>query len=113
MTKRKENFILRYRRLIIAIWIIVALISLTQLNLFFSNVSYNITNVNLSQTKNAMSTKAYMLLKQEFPSMNKSGDVLLIVIQSNNIYKKDIKIWLLNLNNTLAEDKNIENFSGI
>ncbi len=108
----RKNF-KKYSKLIVAIWLILALISYTQLNLFFSNVSYNITNISLSQMKNAMSTKADELLKKEFPSMNKTSDILLIVIQSNNVYSNDIKYWLFNLNQSLSKDPKIKNFTNI
>lgn len=112
MQKNKANLIQRYSKIIVSAWIIVALISLTQLNLFFSNVSYNITNVNLSNNPSAMSSKADAALKQAFPSMNNTGSVLLIVIQGNNVYSNDIKKWLFSLNDTLSSEK-IGNYSGM
>lgn len=92
----------------------VVLISVSFLPSFFSNVSYNITG-GFGGPANTESQKAQNILNQEFPSTtnNESSNAILILLQGANPYSATVKNTVLSLNNTLANNKGVANYTGM
>jgi RND superfamily putative drug exporter len=92
---------------------VVLIISLALVPSFFSSVSYNITG-GLGGSTNSESKKAANILQTEFPgSSNESSNSILIVLQGSRLLSNDsVKNTVLSLNNTIARDKSIVNYTG-
>ncbi|MGI0081598.1 MAG: hypothetical protein ACRECH_18510, partial [Nitrososphaerales archaeon] len=102
--------------MIIIVWVIALLLSLTLIPTFFSSVNYNIANTNFGGSKNTESQIAQNILNAQFPSSNNSGDnTIILVIQTTgpNVYTNAIREALLSLNKTIGSDPNEANYTGM
>ena len=107
------NALIRKRyRAIVVVWILVLLVSFPLVSSFFSSVSFNVSASNLS-VPNSESDRAQAVLNAQFPSMNYSGHSVIVVLQNQNVYSKDIRLGILSLNHTLAADSKEAHFTGI
>lgn len=105
-------FIRKRHRWIIVVWVIVALACLTVVPLFFSSVSYNITG-GFGGPSNSESQKAASILNATFPNVNnESLDAVLVVLQGAQVYSESVRDAVLGLNQTIATDSSVANFSG-
>ncbi len=108
------SFIRRRHRWIIIIWVIVLVASLTLIPSFFSSVNYNITG-GFGGPSNTESQKAQNILNAQFPSSNntESNNQVLVVLQGVNPYSDSLKSTVLALNDTLAANDRIVNYTGM
>jgi RND superfamily putative drug exporter len=105
-------FIRKRHRWIIVAWVIVAIACLTVVPLFFSSVSYNVTG-GFGGPSNSESQKAANILNAEFPnSNNESLDTVLVVLQGAQVYSDAVRDAVLGLNQTVANDSSVANFTG-
>ena len=100
-----------YRALVIT-WVLVLLVSAPLVSSFFSSVSFNVSGSSLS-VPNSESDKAQAVLDAQFPSMNFSGNSVIVVLQNQNVYGKDVRLGILSLNDTLARDSKLPDYTGI
>src|ERR1700731_77299 len=108
-------FIRKRRRLIILAWAVALVASLLFIPSFFSAVSYNVTG-GIGGPTNTESQKAANLLATEFPGGNNgSSTSVLVVFQGNsqNVYWDAVKSSVLALNQTIATDGKIGNYTGM
>ncbi|MDA4112132.1 MAG: MMPL family transporter [Thaumarchaeota archaeon] len=106
-------FIRKRRRLIIIAWIVALAVSLIFIPSFFSSVSYNVTG-GVGGPTNTESQKAANILSTEFPgSNNGSSTSILVVFQGNNVYSDSVKNGVLSLNDTISNDVQIGNYTGM
>jgi RND superfamily putative drug exporter len=101
----------RYRAIVVA-WVLVLLVSAPLASSFFSSVSFNVSASSLS-VPNSESDRAQAVLNSQFPSMNFSGDSILVALQNQNVYSKGVRLGLLSLNHTLATESKLPDFTGI
>ncbi len=107
-----NSFIRRRYRLIIVVWIIALGVSLIFIPSFFGAVNYNITNV--GGPTNTESQKAANILAAEFPgSTNSSTNSILVVYQGASVFSNQVKDAVLKLNDTMASDEKIQNYTGM
>ena len=108
-------FIVRHRRLVIVTWVLVLIISATQIPVFFGAVSYNISNADLGGPKNTESQEAQNVLNAEFPTNASGGNNgIIVVLQTSQAYSTAVKAAFLGLNRSLASDPVLaENFTGM
>jgi len=105
-------FIRKWHRWIIVAWIIVVIACLIVVPLFFSSVSYNVTG-GFGGPSNSESQKAANILNAAFPnSNNESIDTVLVVLQGPQVYSDTVRAAVLGLNQTIAIDTSVANFSG-
>jgi putative drug exporter of the RND superfamily len=100
-----------YRAIVIA-WVLVLLVSAPLVSSFFSSISFNVSGSSLS-VPNSESDRAQAVLNSQFPSMNFSGNSMIVVLQNQNVYANDVRLGVLSLNSTLAADSKIPGFTGI
>jgi RND superfamily putative drug exporter len=100
-----------YRAIVVA-WVAILLVSAPLISSFFTSVSFNVSASNLS-VPNSESDKAQAVLNSQFPSMNFSGNSVIVVLQNQNVYSKDVRMGILSLNHTLATDSKLSDFTGI
>ena len=107
------NSLIRKRyRTIVVVWILILLLSVPLVSSFFSSVSFNVSAGSLS-VPNSESDQAQNVLSSQFPSMNFSGNSIIVVLQNQNVYSKDVGLGILSLNHTLAMDSKEADFTGI
>ncbi|HXY56891.1 MAG TPA: MMPL family transporter [Nitrososphaerales archaeon] len=99
-------------RVIVIVWVLVLLVSAPLVSSFFSSVSFNVSGSSLS-VPNSESDRAQAVLNSQFPSMNFSGNSVIVVLQNQNVYSKDVRLGILSLNDTLARDPKLSGFTGI
>lgn len=99
--------------MIIVAWVVVVGISLLFIPSFFNSVNYNITG-GIGGPTNTPSQKAANVLAAEFPSANNgSSNSILVVYQGRNAYSNRVKSDVLSLNDTIAGDGKIGNYTGM
>ncbi len=89
--------------------------------LFLGSVSYNISESDSLSPADSKATQAQRILDEQFSSRTnqsagsaeQSGDQVILVIQSNNVYSSDIRGSILALNKTLSSDPSVKQFTGI
>lgn len=101
----------RHREIVVA-WVLVLLVSAPLVSSFFSSVSFNVSASSLS-VPNSESDRAQAVLNSQFPSMNFSGNAVIVVLQNKNVYSEDVRLGILSLNHTLATDSKLSDFTGI
>jgi len=107
------NALIRKRhRAIIVAWVLVLLVSAPLFSNFFSSISFNVSAKNLS-VPNSESDKAQAVLNSQFPSMNLSGDSVIVVLQNQDVYSSSVRVGVLSLNRTLSTDSMLPHFTGI
>jgi len=102
----------KHHRAIVVVWVLILLVSAPLVSSFFSSVSFNVSGSNLS-VPNSESDKAQAVLNSQFPSMNFSGESIIVVLENQDAYAKDVRVGLLSLNSTLATDSKLSGFTGI
>ena len=102
----------KHHRTIVITWVLVLLVSAPLVSSFFSSVSFNVSGSSLS-VPNSESDKAQAVLNAQFPSMNFSGNSVIVVLQNQNVYANDVRSGILSLNRTLAADSELPDFTGI
>ncbi len=108
-----NNFIRKRHRLIIIAWIVVVLLSLVLIPSFFGAVSYNLTG-GFGAPANTESQKTANIISAQFPSSssNSGNDSILVVLQGVSVYSYSLKQKALALNDTLAGDSEVGNYTG-
>jgi RND superfamily putative drug exporter len=92
--------------------VVAVLLSLVLIPSFFSAVSYDLTG-GFGAPSNSESEKAASIVQAQFPaSANGSGSSILVVLQGAPVYSDSLKQSVLTLNDTLASDKDIGNYTG-
>jgi RND superfamily putative drug exporter len=102
----------KHHRVIVVVWVLVLLVSAPLVSSFFSSVSFNVSGSNLS-VPNSESDKAQAVLNSQFPSMNFSGESIIVVLENQDVYAKDVRMGILSLNHTLTTDSKLSTFTGI
>lgn len=109
-----DSFIRRFHRVIIVVWLIIILASVMLTPRFFASVSYNISDSSFLAPPDTESQRAQRILDEQFPTLiNQSGNNIIMVIKSKEVYSDDIRRSLLTLEKTLIADSSVKNFSGI
>ncbi|HKZ40594.1 MAG TPA: hypothetical protein VJ044_06500, partial [Candidatus Hodarchaeales archaeon] len=106
---------------IIIVWLVIVLLSFMMMPLFLGSVSYNISESDSLSPADSKATQAQRILDEQFSSRTnqsagsaeQSGDQVILVIQSNNVYSSDIRGSILALNKTLSSDPSVKQFTGI
>ena len=107
-------FIKRFHTPIIIVWLAIILASTAFIPSFFAATSYNLTDSASISADDSESQKTKIILEEQFTSLeNQTDNNVILVIQSDNIYSKDIKKSLFLLNQTMNSDTSIKNFTGI
>ena len=107
-----NNFIRKRHRWIIIAWVIAVLFSLVLIPSFFSAVSYDLTG-GFGARPNTESDRAAKIIDAQFTSSaNSSASSIIVVIQGASVYSDALKQKLLELNDTLAQDASIANYTG-
>ena len=99
-------------RAIVIAWVLVLLVSAPLVSSFFSSVSFNVSGSALS-VPNSESDRAQAVLNSQFPSMNFSGNSIIVVLQDQNVFANGVRLSILSLNNTLSDDSEIPGFTGV
>jgi RND superfamily putative drug exporter len=102
----------KHHRAIVVAWILILLVSVPLVSNFFSSVSFSVSASNLT-VPNSESDKAQAVLNSQFPSMNFSGDSIIVVLENQDVYAKDVRLGIFSLNRTLATDSKLSGFTGI
>jgi RND superfamily putative drug exporter len=107
-----NHFIRKRYKLVIVAWVVAVLLSLVLVPSFFSSVSYDLTG-GFGATPNSEATKAANIMQAQFPSSsNNSENSIIIVIQGAPVYSDALKQSILAINQTIANDKNVVNYTG-
>jgi len=102
----------KHHRALVIAWVLVLLVSAPLVSRFFSSVSFNVSGSSLS-VPNSESNKAQDVLNAQFPAMNFSGNSVIVVLQNQNVYGRDVRLGILSLNDTLAKDSKLPDYTGI
>jgi len=102
----------KHHRAIVIAWVLALLVSAPLISSFFSSVSFNVSGSSLS-VPNSESDKSQAVLDAQFPSMNFSGNSVIVVLQNQNVYAKDVRLGILSLNDTLSKDSKLPDYTGI
>jgi RND superfamily putative drug exporter len=102
----------KYHRAIVVVWVLILLVSVPLVTSFFSSVSFNVSGSNLS-VPNSESDKAQAVLSSQFPSMNFSGNSIIVVLENQDVYAKDVRVGIVSLNTSLSSDSKLSDFTGI
>ncbi len=108
-----NGFIQKRYRWIIGAWVVAVVVSLVFIPSFFSAVSYDLTG-GFGAPSNSEAEKAANIVHAQFPSSSNStgGSSVLVVLQGASVYSDSLKQSILKLNDTLANDKKIANYTG-
>jgi putative drug exporter of the RND superfamily len=113
-----NRFIRRRYKLVIVAWVIAVVLSLVLIPSFFSAVSYDLTG-SFGSTPNSEADKTSDIIQAQFKSeSNNSGgsgatnNSIIVVVQNTSVYSDLLKQQFLILNQTIAADKDISNYTG-
>ena len=110
-----NHFIRKRYRLVIVAWVIAVVLSLVLIPSFFSAVSYDLTG-SFGSTPNSEADKTSDIIQAQFQSESSnsgaSNNSIIVVIQNTSVYSDSLKQQLLILNQTVAADKGISNYTG-
>jgi putative drug exporter of the RND superfamily len=112
-----NHFIRKRYKLVIVAWVIAVVFSLLLIPSFFASVSYDLTG-GFGGPPNTEAEKTADLIRTQFPSESNSSsgssgsNSIIVVIQNTSAYSDKLKETLLSLNQTIAADADIGNFTG-
>ncbi len=116
-----NRIIQRFYIPIIIVWLVITLLSVMMMPLFLGSVSYNISESRSLTPTDSEAHRAQRVLDEAFSSRTnqsvsnteQSGDQVILVIQSQNVYSSDLRRSILALNDTLSSDSSVKQFTGM